>query len=149
MNRPDAAFSGPMRYTDGGRGGGAVWGEPPGAAWGSSRRYGRKGLCLLYTKRAVGGFTSLCALNTRRNGRRSRRRCMALCRDDAVGGGGTGYRGCDRLPRRRSPWVYLEAPELCPRVDAGQPALAHTRLFWTPARIVMSVLGPLDCSQAF
>ncbi|MFQ8758364.1 MAG: hypothetical protein ACLSAF_01750 [Intestinimonas sp.] len=49
----------------------------------------------------------------------------------------------DRLPQAEITLEYTwEAPELCRVLTLANLRYAHTRLFWTPARIVMSVFGP-------
>lgn len=106
VNRPDAAFFGPRAVTLTAEGVAARYGENrlvlPG---GSSRRYGRKRASASSIRKAGRGrFYLPVPLNTRRNGRRSRRRCMALCPETCRG------RRRNRMsrlrtgsPRRRSP----------------------------------------------
>ena len=146
VNRPDAAFFGPHAVTLTAEGVAARYGENRLVLpWGQlTEVWTKKGFCLLYTKSGPWEVLPPCAFE-----HEAQRKAFTAALHGAVSGDvpweadEQDVEAADRLPQAEITLEYTwEAPELCRVLTLANLRYAHTRLFWTPARIVMSVFGP-------
>ena len=146
VNRPDAAFFGPHVVTLTAEGVTVRYGDNRLVLpWGQlTEIWTKKGFCLLYTKSGPWEVLPPCAFE-----HGAQREAFAAALHGAMSGDvpqereEPGGGEAERLPQAEITLEYTwETAELCRVLTLANLRYAHTRLFWTPARIVMSVFGP-------
>lgn len=147
VNRPDAAFFGPHVVTLTAEGVTVRYGDNRLVLpWGQlTEIWTKKGFCLLYTKSGPWEVLPPCAFE-----HGAQREAFAAALHGAMSGDvpqereEPGGGEAERLPQAEITLEYTwETAELCRVLTQANLRYVHTRLFWTPVRIVMSVLGPV------
>lgn len=147
VNRPDAAFFGPHVVTLTAEGVTVRYGDNRLVLpWGQlTEIWTKKGFCLLYTKSGPWEVLPPCAFE-----HGAQREAFAAALHGAMSGDvpqereEPGGGEVERLPQAEITLEYTwETAELCRVLTQANLRYVHTRLFWTPVRIVMSVLGPV------